>query len=215
MLHRAAGGHFPLVDGVVEVMPTERHGHEAIVELTGHAVVVTDLPPDDERLVGVDAFGGVGQPAFVLALAGPGGAIGSHDVVLVRRGGADGPALPETGRHEDHPRVVRSRHHRRDVRVLGDDRGLVTIGTGLVGRTELSVELVGNVTGPGTGRSLVLRGLATLSPDEWVFAQVAPGNAASLRMFLACGFVPIGSEILIEPARRRRRMTTTGARHDS
>jgi RimJ/RimL family protein N-acetyltransferase len=29
-----------------------------------------------------------------------------------------------------------------------------------------------------------------------VFAQVAPGNAASLRAFLAAGFRPIGSEVL-------------------
>jgi len=33
-----------------------------------------------------------------------------------------------------------------------------------------------------------------------VFAQVAPGNAASLRAFLAAGFVLIGSEVLIEPS---------------
>jgi RimJ/RimL family protein N-acetyltransferase len=35
-----------------------------------------------------------------------------------------------------------------------------------------------------------------------VFAQVATGNAASLRAFLACGFVPIGSEVLIEQHER-------------
>jgi hypothetical protein len=33
-----------------------------------------------------------------------------------------------------------------------------------------------------------------------VWAQVSPGNAQSLRAFLACGFVPIGSEVLIRPA---------------
>jgi hypothetical protein len=28
---------------------------------------------------------------------------------------------------------------------------------------------------------------------------VSPGNAASLRAFLRCGFTPIGAEVLIEP----------------
>ena len=91
--------------------------------------------------------------------------------------------------------------------MFGDATGLVTIGTGLVGRTELSVEVAGGVASDvasgvaggvtGTGRRLILGGLATLPATELVFAQVAPGNAASLRAFLACGFRPIGSEILL------------------
>jgi RimJ/RimL family protein N-acetyltransferase len=34
-----------------------------------------------------------------------------------------------------------------------------------------------------------------------VFAAVAPGNVRSLRMFLRHGFTPIGSEVVIRPAR--------------
>jgi hypothetical protein len=33
-------------------------------------------------------------------------------------------------------------------------------------------------------------------PAEPLFAQVTPGNAASLRAFLAAGYRPIGSEVL-------------------
>ena len=33
-------------------------------------------------------------------------------------------------------------------------------------------------------------------------SALAPGNAASLRAFLACGFVPIGAEVLVEPDER-------------
>lgn len=29
--------------------------------------------------------------------------------------------------------------------------------------------------------------------------QVSPGNARSLRAFLAAGFVPVGSEVLLSP----------------
>lgn len=202
VLVAAAHGSFPPSDGSVRVMAPDSDGVEAVVEFTGHAIVLTGREPNDELFRGVDAFGGVGEPRFVLELAGD-AIIGSHDVVLVGRGGAAGDPLPETHRYDDHPRVVRARHHRRGVRVLGDARGLVTIGTGLVGRTELSVELGGRAVGAstggerGAGRRLILGGLATLPPTELVFAQVAPGNAASLRAFLACGFRPIGSEILL------------------
>ncbi len=82
----------------------------------------------------------------------------------------------------------------------GDERGFVTIGSGLVGRTELSVELLDVEHGRGAGRDLIRAGLAAIPVDTLVFAQVAPGNAASLRAFLAAGFVPIGSEVLIEPS---------------
>lgn len=200
----AAHGSFPPVDGRVEVVPPDDTGAEAVAEFTGHAIVLTGRDPSDALFSGVDAFGGVGDPRFVVALAGD-ATIGSHDVVLVRHGGSSVDPLPETHRYDDHPRVVRARHHRRGVNVFGDATGLVAIGSGLVGRTELSVELTGAATGgitggmSGTGRMLILGGLATLPATELVFAQVAPGNAASLRAFLACGFRPIGSEILFEP----------------
>lgn len=200
VLERAAAGAFPPVDGVVEPMVPDAAGTSAIVEFTGHAYVLTSHPAGAALFGGVDAFGGVTQPGFVLDVAGQGAMIGSHDMVLVRRGGSDAQALSRTDVHDTHPRVVRARHHRADVSVFGDERGLVTIGRGLVDRVELSVE----VTTPSqrAGRALILGGLATVSDEVWVFAQVAPGNAASVRAFLACGFTPIGSEILIEPGER-------------
>jgi hypothetical protein len=201
VLVAAAHGSFPPVDGRVDVVPPDDTGAEAVVEFTGHAFVLTHRDPSDELFRGVDAFGGVGHPRFVVALAGD-ATIGSHDVVLVRHGGSTVDPLTETDRYDDHPRVVRARHHRHSVNVLGDATGLVTIGAGLVGRTELSVELTGDGGGGnGSGRALILGGLATLPSTELVFAQVAPGNAASLRAFLACGFRPIGSEILLGPSR--------------
>lgn len=33
-----------------------------------------------------------------------------------------------------------------------------------------------------------------------LWAQVAPGNAASVRAILAAGFVPVGTEALLVPA---------------
>ncbi len=183
---------------MVEVLPPDRCGAWAIAEFTGHAFVLAARSPGDEVFERVDAFGGVTRPRFVLELAGDDAVIGSHDMVLVRRGGSAATALPVVTDFDDHPRVSAARRHRRDVRVLGDERGLVTIGTGLAGRTELTVEVVSGDPGTGAGRELILGGLADVPTGTRVFAQVAPGNAASVRAFLACGFTPIGSEILID-----------------
>jgi hypothetical protein len=69
----------------------------------------------------------------------------------------------------------------------------VTVAAGLAGRTELSVE----AAVPGTGRALIRAALGSVPVGEPVFAAVAPGNARSLRAFLAEGFVPLGSEVLM------------------
>ena len=45
-----------------------------------------------------------------------------------------------------------------------------------------------------------------------MWAQVAPGNAASLRAFLRRGFVPIGAEVLIHPVPRTRILRETPGR---
>lgn len=197
MLEAAAHGRFPAADGRVDVMPPDHHGAHAIVEFTGHAVVLTDRGAGDVVFRDTDAFGGIVQPSVVLELAGD-RPIGSHDVVLVRRGRGGGETLPESDAYDDHPRVARARAHRSDVTVHGDERGLVTIGRGLVGRIELSVELTGTERQRGVGPELIAAGLANVDADELVWAQVAPGNAASLRAFLTCGFVPVAAEILLQ-----------------
>ncbi|MEZ5218222.1 MAG: hypothetical protein R2715_16950 [Ilumatobacteraceae bacterium] len=204
LLHEAANGRFPPADGNVEFFAPDDFGTCAAVGFTGHAVVLTPPGPRPERPSAPFGFGGVHEPNFLLSLAGPGGELGSLDVVLVARGtGRAGPTersperLTETDAHDRHPRVLRARSHRRHVRVLGDERGLVAIGVGLVGRTELSVELTGAAPGRGVGRQLIRGGLAAVGRGQLVFAQVAAGNAASLRAFLACGFVPVASEVLI------------------
>jgi hypothetical protein len=199
MLSAAAGGTFPAVDGAVDVHPPDRAGRAAVVEFTGHAVVLTDHDPAVLIARGADGFGGAVQPDVLRWLAG-GGWIGSHDAVLVARGRGGGTRLVPRADLDDHPRVARALHHRVDVAVAADDHGVVVLGRGLVGRLELSVELFDDTPGgQGHGRRLVAEGLHLVAPGELVWAQVAPGNAASLRAFLAAGFVPIGAEVLIEP----------------
>jgi L-amino acid N-acyltransferase YncA len=83
------------------------------------------------------------------------------------------------------------------VRVYGDERGLVTLGRGLAGRTELSVEIDTEQQGQGHGRSLNRDALRVAIVGSPVFAALSPGNARSLRAFLAAGFRPIASEVII------------------
>lgn len=123
------------------------------------------------------------------------------DVVLVARGtGTGGTTLAPTDRYDDHPRVAYARATRVDVLVLGDDRGLVTLGRGLGRRTELGFELVGPIRhGEGLGRSLLQDVIAETPTGELLFASCAPGNARSLRALLAAGFTAIGGEVLLRP----------------
>jgi hypothetical protein len=204
LLVAAAAGRFPPVDGSVEVMPPWRDDqgreHHAVVEFTGHAVILTDRSPGEVADRGADGFGGSTHTDVVRWLAGPHGWIGSHDAVLVASGTGGGSSrLVETDAHDQHPRVGRARRHREQVRVFADEAGFVTVGRGLVGRLELSMEVLG-ARGIGAGRRLVTDALGLIAPEETIWVQCAPGNAASLRLLLSCGFVPIGAEILLDPA---------------
>jgi L-amino acid N-acyltransferase YncA len=72
----------------------------------------------------------------------------------------------------------------------------VIVGRGLAGRLEVSIEVDPARRGRGIGEALAA-GARSLAPDgEPIFAQVAPGNVASLRAFLAAGYRPICSEVL-------------------
>jgi GNAT superfamily N-acetyltransferase len=89
-----------------------------------------------------------------------------------------------------------ARTFRKDVRVFGtrDGAGLLTLGRGLAGRLDVSFEVQEGIRGRGLGRKL-LQAALQLAEGEPLFAQVAPGNASSLRAVLACGFKPIGAEV--------------------
>ncbi len=198
VLLAAADGEFPPADGQAVYLPPLPGGLAAVVSLTGRAYLATD-----HRLPDLDGYGSALAPDVLRRLAGPHGTIDVIDATLVRRGigggvvvgVVGGGALPVRTDLDDHPRVRHARTQRENVRVYGDERGLVTIAEGLAGRTEMSVEAFR----AGEGRGLIRAALALVPVGEPVFAAVAPGNARSLRAFLAEGFVPIGSEVIIQP----------------
>jgi hypothetical protein len=200
----AARGSFPPVDGGVTVVPALDGGLEAIVAFTGHAVVATALRLEDLMRAGADGYGGATSPHVQRAIAGPVGWIDVHDVTLVASGLGDDGSHPLLARRHDlmqHPRVAHARAIRSDVRVHGDDRGLVTLAQGLAGRTELSLELAPERQGAGEGAGLLTEVLRLVPAGSPVFAAVSPGNARSLRLFLRHGFTPVASEIQIRPRR--------------
>jgi hypothetical protein len=199
----AADNCFPPVDGRVTVLPPLPGGLECSVAFTGHAVVATAMTSKAVYAQRPDGFGESLSADFLRHLAGPTGWIGVTDATLTARGAGGLPRLAELAGADDHPRVRHARRLRTDVRVFGDERGLVTLADGLAGRRELSIELHRAQDGSrGHGRSLLSEALALVPEGEPVFAAVSPGNARSLRAFLACGFTPIGSEVLLRPQRR-------------
>ncbi|MFJ9174300.1 hypothetical protein [Streptomyces sp. NPDC102360] len=200
---RASDARFPPCDGGVTVLPPLSSGLECSVAFTGHAVIATALPTADVRAHAPDGFGASLAPDFLRRLAGPAGWIGCTDAILAARGTGGTPRLADlTHEVTDHPRVRHARELRTHVEVHGDERGLVTLADGLAGRRELSIELHASRDGSrGHGRALLTDALSLVHEGEAVFAAVSPGNARSLRAFLACGFTPLGSEVIVRPAR--------------
>ncbi|GGO50596.1 N-acetyltransferase [Streptomyces daqingensis] len=208
LLLDAADGRFPSADGGVTLLGPLPGGLECSVAFTGHAVIATALPGDEVRRMAPDGYGANLAPELLRAMAGREGEIGVVDVTLAARGTGDSGAtaaapLPERPDLHGHPRVRYARELRSHVRTFGDERGLVTLSGGLAGRREVSIELHEPGERPrGLGRSLLRDALAQAPDGEPVFAAVSPGNARSLRAFLAAGFTPLGSEVIVRPGRR-------------
>jgi hypothetical protein len=193
----AAEGEFPPVDGAVTYLSPLEDGLEAVVSFSGHAFVASRLSENAFADLEPDGFGTVLHPKVLLRMAGEAGHVGIIDATLVTRG-VGGGSLRERADLDNHPRVRYARSIRQQVRVFGDESGLITLGKGLAGRTEMSIETFGD--GDRRGRELIDEAVALVPTGESLFAAVSPGHARSLRAFLSRGFVPIGSEVIVRPA---------------
>lgn len=97
-----------------------------------------------------------------------------------------------------HPRAVRTRRYRRQVRIWETAGGeaVLVLGRGLAGRWAVAFEVAPGARGRNLGRRPAETARALVPDGEDVSVQVAPGNVPSLRAVLAAGFVPVGAEIL-------------------
>jgi GNAT superfamily N-acetyltransferase len=201
-LEAAGRGDFPDADGVIEVLPPPPGGAMAVVAFTAHYLIATSVSEDwvREQLPGDDLRAPM-SPRFLSAL---GDKLGRRDdgidLLLAAHGLQGRTTLRETTAGE-HPRVARANARRQHVRVFTDPTGSATLilGRGLANRAEIAIEIDPNHRNQGVARQALTEARRLAGADQLLFAQTAPGNAASIRAFLTAGFRPIGSEVLFFP----------------
>jgi GNAT superfamily N-acetyltransferase len=195
----AGRGDFPKADGTIEVLPPPPGRAMAVVAFTAHYMVASSVPEDWVRAqLPADDLLAPMSPRFLTAL---GAKLGRHDdgidLLLAARGLQGRTTLRETTA-DGHARVTRANSHRDQVRVFRDPTGAATIilGRGLANRTEVAIEIDPKRRNQGIARQALTEARRILGPGQLLFAQTAPGNAASIRTLLTAGFQPIGSEVL-------------------
>jgi GNAT superfamily N-acetyltransferase len=200
LLDGVAAGRYPPPDGGVTILPQPAPRDSGVIAFTAHSVVFTDadpawvrgqLPPGD--------LSGPLLPQFLEALcAKTGRRANSTDVLCVAAPLPGPPQLPlaadGTARH---PRVARALRCRDCVRAWETPGGIVAIGRGVAGRWEVAIEVKPGYRGKGLGRELAAAARHLVPQNAPLWAQIAPGNAASVRAFLAAGYRPAGAEVLL------------------
>ena len=201
LLGRLAAGETPPADASVTTVPAPLGAPALVVGGTAWHVVAADVDPAwVTAQVAHDPIAAPLGARFLAALAEQVGVeAGVLDAVLIA------PTAPvERGLElveadvRQHPRVQRALRHRTDVRVwtTPDAGALVTLGRGVCGRWEVSLEVDPAARGRGLGTALALAAPALVPGGAPLWAQVAPANVASLRSFLAAGYRPVGAEVL-------------------
>ena len=189
-------------EGAYFLVPQPGPRAAAVCAFTGVSVVAADVDaawvaarlPDDDLSAPLN-------PPFLRALEEKlARRVNNVDMVLMS---APQPHQPTLALREvtssTHPRVRRAQRYRDDVRVWETEsgRGVVILGRGLADRWEVAVEVAPQARGRGLGRALAMAARSLLPQGRPVWAQIAPGNAASVRAFLAAGYDPVGAEALL------------------
>lgn len=88
---------------------------------------------------------------------------------------------------------------RRDAGVIAftAHSGVLVLGRGVAGRWEAAIEVDEDARGRGLGPSLATAARHLVPDGRPVWAQQAPGNARSVRVFQAAGYRAAGAEILL------------------
>jgi hypothetical protein len=187
------------------VVPQPGPRAAAVCAFTGVSVIAADV--DEQWVAGLlppDDLSAPLNPPFLRALEEKlARRVNNLDLVLISAPQPVPPSLPlREVTDSDHPRVRRALRYRDEVRVWETEsgRGVVILGRGLAGRWEVAVEVAPQARGRGVGRSLAMAARSLVPGDRQLWAQIAPGNAASVRAFLAAGYEPVGAEALLIPA---------------
>jgi GNAT superfamily N-acetyltransferase len=187
-------------DPWLELVPPPSPGRAAVAAFPAHFVIAADVdrPWIDSLIPEVDFAAPLGPP-FLRALEQRLTlTAGTIDAVLLAEPLAGDPPIDLTPvRESDHPRVRRARRHRTDLRIWTTAYGVLMLGRGVAGRWESAVEVHEGARNRGHGRALASAARHLVPDGRPVWGQVAPGNAASLRVFLAAGYIPVGAEVLL------------------
>jgi hypothetical protein len=202
LLERIERGERLPADPWRSLVPALSRDTSAVVAFPGHIVVAADVdePWVRGRLPDGDLSAAL-NPPFLRALERRlGRRVNCLDMLLLGPRLPGAPPLPlREVADSDHPRVRRARRYRPQVRIWTTDGGVLVVGRGLAGRWEAAIEVEAPQRGRGLGRSLARAARHLVPDDRPVWAQVAPGNAASVRAFLAAGYRPVGAEVLLVP----------------
>ena len=217
MLAQAAAGEFPAADGSVEILAQPAERDAGVISLTGFAVVFADADPG--WIASQLPAGDLSAPLSARFLHALGQRLGreSHSTdMLTCASPLPGPppadleltelnlaglglAAPGGSAGGTRARIARAMHYRDEVRAWQTAGGIVTLGRGVAGRWEVAIEVDPLYRSSGLGSRLASAARHLVPDGKPVWAQIAPGNAASVRAFLRAGFRPIGAEALMAP----------------
>ncbi len=212
LLRDVAAGHFREADGGWTRVSPWSQQHQAIIALTGHAVLAVSYDVTDAQLadLGIDGFGAALHPCVVSALAGPNGWIDLLAVLLLGVGtGSDGHqslvSRPELAKH---PLVAHVRRTCQNLQVMGsrdpNDQDVVVVSQGIAGLRQISVAVPTAQLRQRRSAHVIGQALSCVPENELVVAAVPPGNAVALRAALTAGFVPVGAVQLFSSRPERR-----------
>jgi hypothetical protein len=201
ILDAAASGSYPPADGAVDVLPPVDHLAGIALGFTAHFVFAGAIDVAAVRARTSDGDLSVPMSArFLNWLADElGSNPGTFDALFCARGtGTGAPSWLHEIDAPEHPRVQRASRYRRDMRVYGteSESAVLVVGRGVCDRWEIGYEVAPSAQGQGLGRRLVAAARGLVPEGVPVWAQVAPGNAASMRSTAAGGFSPVAAEVL-------------------
>jgi GNAT superfamily N-acetyltransferase len=200
ILDAAAAGQFPAPDGRVTILAQLSARDAGVIAFAGHSVIFADADPTwvVSQLAASDLAAPL-SPPFLHALAERTGRVAHATDMLTCAaalpGAPDIDLTPEPD--HGHPRIARALGYRDDVRAWQAAGGVLLLGRGVAGRWEAALEVADEDRGRGLGRALALAARHLVPDGGPLWAQIAPGNAASVRAFLAAGFRPMGAEALL------------------